>query len=106
MENTFEEKRRLEKARKKVQAIMGFYKHLTAYVLVNLFLFAMKYYNMGPEESFFIFGTFSTALFWGLGLAFHAMAVFGSDVFLGSRWEERKIQEFMQKEKDKGNKWE
>jgi len=70
MERSFEEAQRLERARKKVQSIMGFYKHLAAYVIVNLFLIAMKWFDLDPGEEFFTFGTFSTAFFWGIGLVF------------------------------------
>ena len=106
MEKSFEEQRRLEVARKKVQAIMGFYKHLTAYILVNLSLIGIKWFTLEPEEAFFTFGTFSTAFFWGIGLLFHAISVFGTAVFLGTDWEERKIREYMQKDNRKSNKWE
>lgn len=106
MEQSINEQRRLEQARKKVQSIMGFYKHLAAYVIVNLFLLALKWFNLEQGEEYFTFGTFSTAFFWGLGLLFHAVGVFGTNLFLGSNWEQRKIQEYMAKDKNKTNKWE
>jgi hypothetical protein len=34
----------------------------------------------------------------------HGMSVFGRDLFFGADWEERKIKEFM--DKDKNQKWE
>lgn len=105
MERSFEEAQRLERARKKVQSIMGFYKHLAAYVIVNLFLIAMKWFNLDPGEEFFTFGTFSTAFFWGIGLVFHGVGVFGTNIFLGRNWEERKIQQYMEQEERK-SKWE
>jgi len=105
MERSFEEAQRLERARKKVQSIMGFYKHLAAYVIVNLFLIAMKWFNLDPGEEFFTFGTFSTAFFWGIGLIFHGVGVFGTNIFLGRNWEERKIQQYMEQEERK-SKWE
>lgn len=99
------EQMRMERARKRVKSIAGFYKHLTAYLIVNVFLLTIKYFNLDTGENFFTFGNFSTAFFWGIGLAFHAMGVFGTNVFLGSDWEERKIREIMDKEKQT-NKWE
>jgi hypothetical protein len=77
---------------------------LAAYVLVNIFLIAIRYINLEPGEKFMEFGTFSTAFYWGIGLAFHALGVFGNNVFFGKDWEERKIREIM--EKDKKQKWE
>lgn len=106
MEYSIEEQRRLETARKKVQKIMGFYKHLAAYLIVNLFLLALKWFNLDTGEEFFTFNTFSTAFFWGLGLLFHAVGVFGTSIFLGSNWEERKIREYMDKDREKNAKWE
>ncbi len=106
MEQSFEEHRRLEQARKKVQSIMGFYKHLTAYIIVNAFLLALKWFNQEPGEEYFTFGTFGMAFFWGMGLLFHAVGVFGTTLLLGKNWEERKIQEYMDKDRNKTNKWE
>ncbi len=95
---------RYERAKKRIRSISGFYKHLTVYILVNLFLIAMKYFRLDPGEKFWEFNTFSTAFFWGIGLAFHAFGTFYNHVFFGRGWEERKIREIM--EKDKANRWE
>ncbi|RZJ26382.1 MAG: 2TM domain-containing protein, partial [Flavobacterium sp.] len=93
-----------ERARKRVQAISGFYKHLAAYILVNLFLLVVKAVNLDEGEKFFVVDTFKTAIFWGIGLAFHALGVFYNQVFFGKNWEDRKIRELMEKEKK--HKWE
>ncbi len=98
------EQQKLERVKKRVKSIAGFYRHLSIYVIVNLFLIAIKYFNLEPGEEFLSFNTFSTAFFWGIGVVFHALSVFGSSVFLGNDWEEKKIREFM--ERDKQNKWE
>lgn len=99
-----QDEQRYARAQKRVKAISGFYKHLAAYILVNLFLISMQYFNLDPGEKFLKFSTFSTAFFWGIGLAFHAAGVFGKNIFLGQDWEEKKINELM--EKDKTSKWE
>ena len=105
MENLTElERQKFEKAKKRVQAISGFYKHLAAYVSVNLFLLILNATTLEAGENFFVFSTFSTAVFWGIGLMFHAMGVFGKNIFLGNDWEEKKIKEIMDKEKS--SKWE
>ena len=93
-----------ERARKRVKSIAGFYKHLSVYLIINAILIAMKYFNPDHDERFFEFNTFSTAIFWGIGVAFHALGVFGTNIFLGHDWEERKIQQIMGKDKTK--KWE
>ena len=53
---------------------------------------------------FFEFSTYSTALFWGIGLLFHAISVFGKNFFLDDDWEEKKIKEYMNEEQN--SKWE
>lgn len=78
------EQLRMDRARKRVKSIMGFYKHLAAYVVVNSILLAIKWFTMDKGEVFWEFSTFSTVLFWGIGLAFHAFGVFGTNAFLGS----------------------
>lgn len=105
MENLTEiERQKFERASKRVKAIAGFYKHLMSYILVNLFLISLQYFKLEPGEAFFKFSTFSVAFFWGIGLAFHAVSTFGTNVFLGNDWEEKKINELMNKKQ--GNKWE
>ena len=98
-ENSFEEQIRVDKVRKKIKDIKGFYKHLTVYLAVNVFLFIIKAVNLDGNENFFEWGTFSTAIFWGIGVFFHWYSVFGADIILGRDWEERKIKEMMEKNK-------
>jgi len=106
MENTFNEQQRLERARKKVQAIIGFYKHFVVYLAVNIIALAYSWFTLEEAEEFFTFSNFSMTLFWGIGIVFHAAGVFGKNIFLGSNWEDRKIREIMEKEQSKGTKWE
>ncbi|WP_223270810.1 2TM domain-containing protein [Subsaximicrobium wynnwilliamsii] len=85
-----------QKAKQRVKKIIGFYWHLAAYVIVNLFLLGLfSIQNL----NFWSFGTFSTAFFWGIGLAFHFLGVFGSFGFFGKEWKARKIRAFMDKDR-------
>jgi 2TM domain len=106
MENSFEDQMRLAKARKKVKSIKGFYKHFSIYIIVNTVLLIMKYAQLEPGEDFFTWHNFTTAFAWGIGLLFHGVGVFGTDMFLGANWEERKIREYMDKRPDNTTKWE
>ncbi len=92
-------------AYKQVKRIKGFYVHALVYLLVNIFIIVSSYMKgeIG-SETFFEWETFATALFWGIGLLAHGLSVFGRNLFFGQNWEEKKIQEFM--EKDKSQKWE
>ncbi len=95
---------RFEKATKRVNQIKGYYKHLITYILVNSALILIKYYHLEPQETFLEFSTFSTAFFWGIGLFFHTLNVFTKNIFLGPDWEEKKINQYMNQ--NKNTKWE
>jgi len=84
------------RAKKKVDSIKGFYWHLAVYVVINCFIVTLIVTN--ANVSVFSFEALSTPLFWGIGLAFHFLGVFGSDMLFGQQWEKRKIKEFMDKE--------
>jgi hypothetical protein len=93
-----------EIAYKRVKRIKSFYTHLAVYILVNLFLVGVNYRNLEIGESYFQWHNFTTAFFWGIGLVAHAFSVFAPNFILGDQWEERKIKEIMDKEKNE--KWE
>lgn len=95
---------RLERATKRVQEIKGYYKHLASFVLVNAFLILINFLNLDQGETFWKFSTFSVAFFWGIGLFFHTLNVYGRNFFLGEDWEEKKIKEFMDRKQN--TKWE
>ena len=84
------------RANKKLDKLKGFYWHLASYVVVNVFLIILIAVN--TSKSIWNFGTFATAFFWGIGLFFHFLGVFGPDFFFGKNWEERKIKEIMDKD--------
>ena len=94
----------IERITRKVHRIKGFYKHFAAYIVVNLFLIALKYFQLEKGHSFFEFSTFSTAVFWGIGLLYHAITVFGKNIFLGEEWEAKKIKAYMKQ--NQNTKWE
>lgn len=96
---------RYEHAYKKVKRIKGFYIHLALYVLINTCLIATNNNQKWDNSTnFWQWETFSTALFWGIGLVAHGLSVFGRDLFFGTKWEERKIEQLMKKSKKE--RWE
>ena len=100
----YNEQRSYKRAKKRVEKIKGFYWHLFWYLVVNAFILSMAYKNIDPDDSIVSLRYFSTAFFWGIGLAFHAYGVFGKKILFSKEWEERKIKEIM--DKDKSNLWE
>ena len=90
-----EEQQRYERARKRVEALKGFYIHATAFVLVNIALFAI---NMLVGGAWWFYWPL---IGWGIGLGAHALGVFGfgGSGPWGQDWEERKTREMMEKER-------
>jgi hypothetical protein len=93
-----EEYDRYEKARKQVENIKGFYGNLISYILVNLFLVFINL-KFSPEHIWFYW----PMLGWGVGVLFHGIKVFNWFPFLNKEWEEKKIRQFMEEEKNKQN---
>lgn len=101
---TFYDYQKSELIVKRVQRIRSFYGHLAAYIVVNLGLLALNYFSLEQGESFWEWSTFSTAIFWGIGLFFHALGMLVNTVFLGSEWENKKMEELVGKQTQQ--KWE
>ncbi|WP_454047872.1 2TM domain-containing protein [Chryseobacterium sp. Marseille-Q8038] len=77
------------KASRRVKDLKEFYGNLTSYGIVIPFL-AILNLMTAPGYLWFLW----PALGWGVGIAFHAISVFG----IGKNWEERKIKELMEKD--------
>lgn len=82
-----------QKAKERVEALRGFYIHLIVYAVVNLILFSINMI-VSPDSLWF----FWPLMGWGIGLAIHVLSVFGPSLWFGADWEQRKIQELMEKE--------
>ena len=94
------------RAKKKLDKLVGFYWHLAVYVVVNTFLIITISVNKDADETMWEFGTFATAFFWGIGLGFHFLGVFGPNVLFGKNWEEQKIKEYMRKDEEEIKRFE
>lgn len=98
------------RAQKRVKQIKGFYTHLIVYILVNIFISGTIIFGMTQSGESFKeisnnFGVYSTWIFWGIGLFFHWLGVFGFSMLgFGKDWEDRKIKELMNKNNDPFNK--
>ena len=86
---------KLENAKKQVKRMKGFYIHAIVYICVNLMIIVSN--SLVAQNGFEDANGYMTALFWGFGLLAHAMSVFAPDFIMGRNWEERKIQEYMNK---------
>lgn len=99
------EEEKFYRAKKKVEELKKFYVHFGVYLAVNLFLTIRGIY-FDIQDGFMLsdiitdLGTYWLWIFWGIGVAFHAFKVFGFSLLFGSDWEERKINEFMDRNKN------
>ncbi|KAF2516845.1 2TM domain-containing protein [Flavobacterium salilacus subsp. salilacus] len=85
-----------QRAQKKVKEIKGFYINLACYCIV---IPVLIYINLRftPEYHWFWYSTIA----WGSGVLIHGLAAFGHLPYMSQNWEERKIREFMEEERNK-----
>lgn len=93
------------KAKSRVEKLRKFYTHLTVYIVINGAIYVFKILRNlrrgeSFEEAFFDFSISGIWLLWGIGLAIHAFAVFGLPLIIGDNWEEEKIKQYMDEEKN------
>jgi hypothetical protein len=104
METNFTEEQRYILAKRRVEKISKFYKHLAVYVIVNIFLtaiFILGDMNDGDTfiEAIFNYHNYKIWLYWGLGVVYQALNVLGINLIFNKSWEERKIKEYMNQNK-------
>ncbi|MGX1929284.1 2TM domain-containing protein [Flagellimonas sp. 2504JD4-2] len=91
-QQSYIEEKRYLKAKERVKSIKEFYSNLTAYCIVIPFLWWLNF-----RTTEFLWAFFPT-LGWGFGVIAHGMEAYGYNPLWGKRWEERKIQELMDKD--------
>lgn len=92
---------RMEQARKRARELREFYAHVTVYVVVNLVLTVGLFtinWLASPDNWWFFWPLIGTGVAWGIGVALHAVQVFGSDTYFGEGWEERKARELFERD--------
>ena len=80
-------------AKMRVEEIKAFYVHAGIYIAVNIVLVAINLYDDDD-----VWWSLLAILGWGIGLAIHAMSVFGPISALMMKWEQRKIAQLMHKD--------
>ena len=90
-----EDQARYERAKKRAEELREFYQHLVTYLAVNAFLLAVNLYT-SPGYLWVRW----PVLGWGIGVALHAATVFGHRWFWGHAWQEKKIKELMDRDRD------
>jgi len=99
-----DKKNKFERAKRRVNELKKFYKHLTFYLIINGFFIARRIYKdieYGDSFAEAITEIHNYRLFfwWGIILIFHGLNAHRFNFFFGKDWEKRKIQEEMNKNK-------
>jgi Na+/melibiose symporter-like transporter len=84
-----------QRARARVKAIRGFYAHVAVYVIFNLFLLLLNLISE-PWNLWFYW----LLLYWGVVVAIHGVLVFAFGSVFGKEWEEHKIRQIMESERE------
>ncbi|SFN33740.1 2TM domain-containing protein [Paenimyroides ummariense] len=85
----------LLKARKRVKKVKDFYIHALIYALVNSALIILNLLS-NDTNYWFVFPVIG----WGIGLFSHAANTFNFIPFLNKDWENRKIKQYMDEERN------
>ena len=83
------------KAVERVEKLKEFYQNLASYCIIIPFLIFINF-RFSPGFHWFWFPIFG----WGIGLVFHFLEVNNYNIFLGKNWEDRKIKEMMEEDKN------
>ncbi|MFN0729195.1 2TM domain-containing protein [Polaribacter gochangensis] len=99
------EENKYVKAKKRVEKLKGFYNHAAFYIIINGFFIGRRIYkdiSYGDcfLDAFTEISNYRLFFWWGIVLIFHGLNVYKFN-FFGKKWEERKIQEEMNKDHNK-----
>lgn len=95
-QNIYNENLAYQRAKDKVEQLKGFYGNLISYCIVIPVLIIINLQSSNNFQWFWF-----PMLGWGMGLTFHALETFG----YGKSWEERKINELMNKDDNNSKSW-
>lgn len=86
------------KAKKKVYNLKIFYIHLVGYLIVVGLLSYNLYVMEGPHKDFFFWFDIIILIAWTVFICAHGWHVFTGRIVFKKEWEERKMQEYLEKE--------
>lgn len=102
----------LERAKKRVRELKGYYRHIFIFLLVNGVLLVVRMGVLNgmmpdgfPNEPFFYDWIIGNIAIWGLILLVHTLLVFRHKLTFFKKWEERQIQKYMEEERDQVDKF-
>lgn len=87
----------IKAAKKRVEELQGFYWNLASYVIINAFLHFLDLKDGSYQWAFW------PLMGWGIGIAFHAIEVFG--MFNSASWKDRQIQRELERRKNERDRF-
>lgn len=100
------EERRIEQARERVQKIKKYYGHLFIYV-VGIVVYVAKTYFGAPLNFFPIRYLNEFVMWiWTFFIAVQTLKMLFTENLFGTSWEQRKINEILEKDNQSKNRWE
>ena len=88
-------------AKKKVKSLRRFYIHLFIFLIVNItLLFNLIMLEKDEGLDTFVWFILNIMVTWSIGLIIHAWCVFDGKILYSKDYEEKKIQEFIQNDKN------
>jgi hypothetical protein len=95
--------KKLEKAKKRVEQLKKFYKHVAFYVVINAFFICRRIYkdiSYGDSifEAFTDLSNYRLFFWWTVILILHGLKTYRFDFLFSKGWEERKIKEEVNKQ--------
>ena len=105
MTQHIETKRKL--AKKRVEEIKGFIRHLKIFIIVNGFLFILQKGWLSPllpdwfpDEAYYFDWVNVNILVWGVLLAVHALTLYRHKFTFLQKWEAKHIQKYMDEDRE------
>ena len=100
MKKDIDEKQLYLNAERKVRRIQIFYLHLFLFI-IGVSLIIYNFYIMeGPYTQAITGLNISTLVFWTVVICIHAWSVFKGRLMFKKSWEDKKIEEILQKDKE------
>ena len=100
------EKNKLDRAKKRLAQLKGFYIHLSIYLTINAIILTNFFIrSVETTYDFWSFPTFMTAIFWGVGVLLHATNTFRALPFYTKNWERKRIEKMMKEEHSKSKEY-
>lgn len=87
----------IKAAHKRVEEVQGFYWNLASYIIINSFLHFLDLKDGSYEWAYW------PLLGWGIGVAFHAIEVFG--MFNSASWKDRQVQKELARRKNERDRF-